>query len=399
MTSGWRIGSIFGIPFLLNPAWFGSLLLFAFFFSADWLAAGWESRWAWLAGLLMALLLFASVLLHELGHSLVAQSQGIAVNAITLFPFGGIASIAQESKTPGQAFWVAISGPAVSFALFVLLFVTSLLLPTGLPLKTMLNHLAGINLVLAMFNMLPGLPLDGGQVLKALIWKTTGSRVKGVRWAAQSGQVLGWLGIGLGILGFLVSLRFSFLWLVLLGWFGIRRASAYRRVIALQEAMLQIPASEAMTRDFKRVDANLPLSEFTATYLTDDPDSAIYYAETSGRYVGLVQVEALRSIERSLWDFQTVQAIAQPLEELPTVNESTSLAQVIDQLETEQVPRLSVLSSAGAVVGVIDRADVVQALATKLRLLVPETVIQQIKTESQFPDNLQLQGVARDALR
>ncbi|QYO64213.1 CBS domain-containing protein [Leptolyngbya sp. 7M] len=154
-----------------------------------------------------------------------------------------------------------------------------------------------------------------------------------------------------------------------------------------------------MTRDFKQVDANLPLSEFTATYLTDDPDSVIYYAETSGRYVGLVQVEALRSIERSLWDFQTVQAIVQPLEELPTVNESTSLAQVIDQLETEQVPRLSVLSSAGAVVGVIDRADVVRALATKLRLLVPETVIQQIKTESQFPDNLQLQGVARDALR
>lgn len=398
MTSGWRIGSIFGIPFLLNPAWFGSLVLFAFFFSADWLAAGWESSWAWLAGLLMSLLLFASVLLHELGHSLVAQSQGIKVNAITLFPFGGIASIAQESKTPGQAFWVAISGPAVSFALFVLLFVTSLALPATLPLKTMLNHLAGINLVLAMFNMLPGLPLDGGQVLKALIWQITGSRVKGVRWAAQAGELLGWLGIGSGLFGFLVSLRFSFLWLVLLGWFGVRRASAYRRVIALQEAMLQLSASAAMTRDFKVVDANLTLQEFTATYLTAS-DATVYYAETNGRYVGLVNVEALRSIERSLWNSQTVQDIVQPLGELPTVQDSTPLAQVIEQLEAQQVSRLPVLSSSAAVVGVIDRADVVQALANQLSLLVPQAVIEQIRTEGQFPPNLQLQGIAKDALR
>jgi Zn-dependent protease len=215
MTSGWRVGSILGIPFLLNPAWFYSLAMFTLFFGAG--QAGLEGTWAYATGLVMALLLFASVLLHELGHSLVARAQGITVNAITLFPFGGIASIEEESKTPGQAFRVAIAGPAVSFGLFILLVVLSLAAPEtlfNLPLKNLLGDLANINFVLALFNMMPGLPLDGGQVLKAAIWQITGSRVKGVRWSAQTGQLLGWLAILLGIAGFLITFRFSFLWLV-----------------------------------------------------------------------------------------------------------------------------------------------------------------------------------------
>lgn len=361
MTSGWHIGSILGIPLRLNPTWFYSLLLFAFFFSTDWQQAGWEIGWAWLAGLIMALLLFASVLLHELGHSLVAQSQGIKVNAITLFPFGGIASIAQESQTPGQAFWVAIAGPAVSFTLFVLLLLLSFVLPEMLPLKIMLSHLAVINLVLALFNMIPGLPLDGGQVLKAAIWKMTGSRIQGVRWASQIGQVLSWAAIIIGLVGFLTPLwtallvgitgflsplRFSFLWLVLLGWFGIRRANAYRRVTRLQEAMLQLKAADAMQSDFCGAKA---------------------------------------------W--------VKPLNEQPIVTESTSLAEVIEQLETQQQQHLLVSSSVGEVTGVIDRADVVQALAKKLNLLVPESVVEQIKQEGQFPLNLQLHSTAKDALK
>lgn len=413
MTSGWHIGSIWGIPLRLNPTWFYSLLLFAFFFSTDWQRAGWETGWAWAAGLLMALMLFASVLLHELGHSLVAQSQGIRVNAITLFPFGGIASIAQESQTPGQAFWVAIAGPAVSFALFVLLLLVSFILPENLPLKIMLSHLAVINLVLALFNMIPGLPLDGGQVLKAAIWRMTGSRIQGVRWAAQIGQLLSWAAIIIGIVGFLMPLwtallvgitgflsplRFSFLWLVLLGWFGIRRANAYRRVTTLQEAMLQLQAADAMRRDFRVVDADLTLQQFATTYLAEDPSVETYYAEANGCYVGLIAVEELRLIERSQWH-QTVRMLVKPLEQLPTVTEATCLAEVIDQLETQQLQRFSVLSTTGAVTGVIDRADIVQALAKKLHLLVPETVIEQIKQEGQFPSNLQLQGIARDALK
>lgn len=419
MTSGWRIGSIFGIPLLLNPTWFYSLALFAFFFSTDWQQAGWDVGWAWIGGLAMALLLFASVLLHELGHSLVAQSQGITVNTITLFPLGGIASIAQESETPGQAFWVAIAGPAVSFALFVLLLLLSFALPETLPIKIMFSRLAVINLVLALFNMMPGLPLDGGQVVKAAIWKITGSRIKGVRQAAQMGQLLSWAAILIGLTGFLYPLwitflvgitgflappNFNFLWLVLLGWFGIRRANAYRRVIILQETMLQLQATDAMRREFQTVDADLTLEQFANVYLITDPALAsnstqVYYAASNGRYLGLIALEELRSIDRSLWNSHPVQMLVKPLDRLPMVTESTSLAQVIDRLESHPIQQLPVLSATNTVTGVIDRADVVQALANKLHLLVPEPVVQQIRQDGQFPPNLQLQGIAKDALK
>jgi Zn-dependent protease len=398
MISGWRVGSLFGIPLLLNPGWFLSLLLFAFFF-ADSQPGGWESSWSWLAGLSMALLLFASVLLHELGHSLVAQSQGITVNAITLFPFGGIASIAQESKTPRQAFWVAIAGPAVSFLLFLLLLLLSLALPESLPLKAMLGNLAGLNLILALFNMIPGLPLDGGQVLKAIIWKATGSRTTGVRWAAQVGQMLGWAAIFSGVAGFLASLRFSFLWLVLLGWFGIRRANAYWREIALQTAMLQLSAADAMKRSFRVVDASTSLEKFASSHLATEPDVETYYAESEGCYVGVIAVEKLRLIERSQWSGQTVSAIIEPFETTPTVTETACLAEVIDRLETEKRVRLPVLSASKTIVGSVDRVDAVRALADRLNLLVPEPVLQQIKTEGQFPPNLQLHSTAKDALK
>ncbi len=399
MTSGWRIGSILGIPLLLNPAWFYSLILFSFVFSPLWQRAGWETGWAWLGGLMMSLLLFASVLLHELGHSLVARSQGISVNSITLFLFGGIASIEQESKTPGQAFWVAIAGPSVSFALSSLLFLLSLGLPKTMPIAIMLNQLAFINLVLALFNMIPGLPLDGGQVLKAAIWKLSGNRITGVRWAARVGQFLGWAAIFLGIAGVILLLRFSFLWLVLLGWFGIRRANGYLKMTKLQATMLQLQAGNAMRQDFRVVNANLTIQQFAATYLTDDPAVDLYYAETDGCYIGWVDTEALRSVERSLWETQPLSSILRPFEPSPTVRESTSLAEVIDQLETQQLQQLPVLSSEGMVTGVIDRADVAQALANYLNLLIPQPLLQQIKAEGQFPKELQLQGIAKDALK
>lgn len=397
MASSWRIGSICGIPLLLNPTWFGSLGLFAFLFSAiDWQP---ESSGSWLTGLVMALLLFASVLLHELGHSLAAQSQGIRVTSIMLFPLGGIASIAQESETPMQAFWVAIAGPAVSFVLFVLLFVTSWLLPVSLP-KSMLGYLAWINLVLALFNMLPGLPLDGGQVLKAAIWKITGNRMQGVRWAAQAGELLGWAAILVGLLGFFAFfLQFSFLWLVLLGWFGIRRARAYQRSTMLQAAMLQIQVIEAMQPEFQMVNADQTLSEFAALTESADDSNQVYYAESQGCYVGLVAINQLASIDRQDWETKTVRSILQPLSGETTVTESASLAEAILQLETQAFHQLPVVSATGTVIGVIDRVRIVQAIADDLHLAVPESVLQQIKTTGQFPPDLPLLNVAKDALR
>ncbi|HEY9844579.1 MAG TPA: site-2 protease family protein, partial [Candidatus Caenarcaniphilales bacterium] len=231
MKQSLRVGSLFGFPLFVDPSWFVIVALVTFVEGLAWheLYPHWGTGLAWGAGLTMALLLFTSVLLHELGHSLVARSQGIKVNAITLFLFGGIASIEEESKTPGKAFQVAIAGPSVSLCLCLLLSLGAQFFSAGHPLGVLSKSLAEVNLVLALFNLIPGLPLDGGQILKAAVWKATGDPFKGVHWAAKAGQVLGWLAITFGVASVLWLNSANGLWVALLGWFGLRNASTYDR--------------------------------------------------------------------------------------------------------------------------------------------------------------------------
>lgn len=394
MQTGWRIGSLFEIPLFVDPLWFVILALATLNFGLAYLE--WGNTLAWSAGLIMALLLFGSVLLHELGHSLVARSQGIKVSSITLFLFGGIAAIEEESKTPGQAFQVAIAGPAVSVALFVLLTLLTQVLPVSSPASIMAADLARINLVLALFNLIPGLPLDGGQVFKAAVWKATGNRFLAVRWAAKAGQILGWLAIATGVaVDFFTGELVTGLWIVLLGWFGIRHASTYERLTTVQETLLQLVAADAMNHDFRVVDADQTIRSFADLYLLEASAPQLYFAASDGRYRGMVSVDDLRSVERSQWESQTLHSILHPLTEIPTVTESTSLVDAINQMEIQQLPQLTVLSPAGAVAGVIDRGDIVQAVAKKLNMPIDEAEIKRIKEEGSYPQGLQLQAIAK----
>jgi Zn-dependent protease len=393
-SSNWRIGSLFGIPLFLDPLWFIILGLVTLNFGVSYQELGTVQGWS--AGVVMALLLFGSVLLHELGHSLVAQKQGIKVNSITLFLFGGIAAIEEESKTPGQAFQVAIAGPLVSIGLFFLLQLIVAAIPDTIALHMMLGDLARINLVLALFNLIPGLPLDGGQVLKSALWKATGNRFKAVRLAASSGQILGYAAIALGlVVDYLTGELVTGLWIALLGWFGIRNAKTYSRVSQLQETLLEMVARDAMTREFRVVDANKTLRSFADEYLFFSNKSQVYFADRDGRYQGMVCVDDLRVIERSLWETQTVQTIVRPLNEIPTVEESTSLVEVITFLEKDKLQRVTVLSPAGAIAGLIDRGDILRALAQKLNLRIADADIKKVKEEGSYPPGLQLEAIAK----
>lgn len=394
MQTNWRIGSLFGIPLFLDPLWFVILGLATLNFGVAYQA--WGPVLAWSSGIVMALLLFGSVLLHELGHSLVARSQGIKVNSITLFLFGGIASIEEESKTPGKAFQVAIAGPVVSVAIYFLLSLLSYLFPENSPASIMVGDLSRINLILALFNLIPGLPLDGGQVLKAALWKVTGNRFQAVRYAAKAGQILGYGAIALGIaVDYFTGELVTGLWIALLGWFGIRNAISYDRVTVLQETLLSLVAANAMTREFRVIDANQSLRSFADTYLLNITAPEIYFAESDGRYRGMVSIEDLRLVERSQWETLTVQSIVHPLTEIPSVTESTLIVDVINMLENQQLSRITVLSPAGAVAGVIDRGDIVRLLGEKLNLRITEAEVKRIKEEGRFPPGLQLGAVAK----
>lgn len=401
MVSGWRVGSIFGIPVFIDPSWFLILLLIAVPLGGEWSSRypQWGLGPAYLAALGTVMLFFLSVLLHELGHSLVALAQGIKVSSITLFMFGGIASIDQESKTPGQAFQVAVAGPSVSLALFFLFGLVSTVVPQETnPIHVVVNYLAGINLMLAIFNLLPGLPLDGGQILKAGVWKLTGSRFKGVRWAAKAGSLVGWTLIALGVLSAFRSSGFGGLWVALVGWFIVQNASSYDRITELQEALLDLKAGDAMTREFRVVDAHMSLRRFADDYLLGASRPEVFFASSEGRYRGLVADDDLNSVERSEWESESLFRIIHPLDSIPTAAEATPLVKVIQQMETEQLRRMTVLSPAGAVAGVIDRGDIVQALAQKLKMSVSDSVIKQIKEEGAYPMGFQLGAIAQSAI-
>jgi len=398
MQSSWRIGAILGIPLFVDSSWFIILLLVTVSYGLE---PSWHSAWgnlAWVMGFALALLLFASVLLHELGHSVAAKFQGIAVNSITLFLLGGIAAIDKESKTPGDALKVAIAGPLVSFGLFIVLTAISQIPALPTPVGVITSSVAQINLVLTLFNLIPGLPLDGGQVLKALVWKVTNSRIKGIRWAARSGQLLGWLAITFGLVMAVFYQAFSGFWIAAIGWFALRNAAGYNQITNLQEAMLALTAADAMARDFRVVDATMSLRQFADTYLLDENRAPVYFAASDGRYRGLVSIEDMRDIERSQWDTTPLSQIAQPLLDIPSVREGTSLTEAIDQLEAAQRPQITVLTPADAVAGTIDRGDVVRAIADRLGLRVSPAMIQRIKDDGQYPPGLQLPSIAKSVI-
>jgi Zn-dependent protease len=397
--SGWQVGSIFDIPLIIDSSWLFVVGLLALSNGLAWQAdyPAWATWQAWSAGLAMALLLFGSVLVHELGHSLVAKSQGTKVNSITLFLFGGIASIDEEARTPGKAFQVAIAGPLVSLALFGILTSLSHLFVAQSVWQVLSGDLARMNLVLALFNLIPGLPLDGGQVLKAAVWKATGSRFKGVHWAARTGQILGWFAVTLGLLIGILGGVGGF-WIALLGWFGLRNANRYDRLTDLQEIMLALQAKDAMTRDFRVVDAEQSVRAFADAYVLEAAHPSAYFAASDGRYRGLVKIDDLNTLERSEWEHRRVREIAHPFAEIPTVREGTPLAALIQRLEDEQLPFITVLSPADAVAGIADRGDIVRAVGAKLNMQISAEDIRRIKEEGAFPMSFQLQAIAKAVL-
>lgn len=397
MQTGWRVGTLFNIPLFIDNSWFLIVLLLTITGGLD------ESRialvgptGAWAIGFLYALLLFGSVLLHELGHSLVAQSQGITVNSIKLFLFGGVASIEKESKTPEGAFLVSIAGPAVSVGLFVLFTLLGRIDTLPAIARLIVDEVATVNLVLALFNLIPGLPLDGGQIFKAAVWKATGSKSTGIRWAAKSGQLVGYGGILLGLLAFFSTGQLIAIWPALIGLFILRNAGAYNRMNTLQEELSKIKTGDAAIRDFRVLDANMSLRQFADEYLLEDKKSApVYFASSDGRYRGMVSIEGLRQVERSEWEHRTLHSIAQPLLEIPHVRESTPLAESIRLLEEKQLARVTVLTPADSVAGTLDRGDIVRALAKQLKFPITEAIIQKIKEDGAYPAGLQLGAIAQ----
>ncbi|MBD2594356.1 zinc metalloprotease [Nostoc sp. MBR 210] len=360
-----RVGNLFGIPFYIHPSWFLVFGLVTWSYSSGLLAQfpQLSGGLALLLGLMTALLLFASVVAHELGHSFVALRQGIDVKSITLFIFGGLANLEKESKTPAGAFWIAIAGPLVSLLLCGIVTVIGVTTPVSGPLAAVLGVLASVNLALALFNLIPGLPLDGGNVLKALVWKITGNPYKGVTFASRVGQVFGWVAIASGILPLVFFGSAANFWNLLIGFFLLQNAGNAAQFARVQAKLDGLTAADAVTSNSPIISANLSLREFADEQILYKQDwKRFLVTDDAGQLVGAVTLDDLRKIPTTLWTETQVQEIMRPVAASTTVQSDQPLLEVIQLLEQQKLSALAVIRENGVLVGILEKAAIIQLL-------------------------------------
>jgi Zn-dependent protease/CBS domain-containing protein len=363
MRSQWRIGRVFGIEIRIDSSWIIIFILFSWSLAGSYFPGShpeWSRTLHWIMGLLTSLLVFGSVLVHELAHSLVAIKQGEEVRSITLFILGGVAQIADEPNEPLKEFSMAVVGPLSSFALGLIFFVASGLLHTvSPPLSASSSYLAVVNVILGIFNLLPGFPMDGGRVLRSILWKISGDLRKATRIASLSGQGIAFLLIFVGILRFLRS-DFGGLWLVLIGWFLHNAAIRGYEQVRIKAALEGLKARDLMTKDFETVPPGLPVRELVDDFILRKRERIFLVAE--GEVLkGIVCLEDVKATPREKWDRSTVGQIMTPREKLESVSPDADGGDILASLAAKNVHQVPVMDG-DRVAGVICRSDVLRVL-------------------------------------
>jgi len=332
-----------------------------------------------------------------LGHSLVALSQGVKVRSITLFLLGGVASVERECPTAMGSFWVAAAGPLVSLVLSALLLLGSHSASHASPLLgAMVSELGGLNLILALFNLLPGLPLDGGLILKALVWQFTGSQRKGIQVATASGKVLAFSAIGLGAFLLLRGAGVAGIWLMLLGWFGLGAARNQSQMLALQGVLRRLQVKDAAQRRYRVLEANTKLRELSRLRVSDEKGLADWLLVCDqGRWKGFITDAPLQSLPVQRWDEDSVGDHLQPLDQLPTIGDGAPLWQAILQLDQPEVNRLLVLGPAGLPTGTLERPELAERVLKELGVRLPLPILEAARRQGVYPLGMMLAPVAR----
>lgn len=377
-THSTRIGSLFGIDVYLDAS---VIIIFAL---VVWILGGnvfpsWHPDWglgvSWTTGLMAGLLFFLSLLLHELAHSVVARSYGIPVPRITLFMFGGVSEMQEEPTSPKQEFWIAIVGPAMSLLLgLVFTALASALAPPDFgamlvedqqaalaslaPLPTLLFWLGPVNFILAIFNMVPGFPLDGGRVLRAGLWWMTGNLEQATRWAATGGRIFGWVLMLIGALEVLSGM-FQGLWLILIGWFITSAASSSYSQLLMRRTLQGCRVADVMRTHFETVDADLTVAEFIDDYLLKS-SQRLWPVTSDDRLAGFASLETIQEIEPADRPGKRLRDIMRTDVEKLTVPANADAMKAMERMSYGSMPMAVVRGD--AVVGLLSQEDMVKWL-------------------------------------
>ena len=368
-----RLFSVFGIPIHIHISW---LIIFVLI---TWSLAGqyfptqyprWSQGTCWTVGVVTSLLFFISVLLHELAHSVVARSRGMRVRDIVLFVFGGVSEIGDEPPSARTEFLMALVGPMMSFVIGICSFVLSLIArPISEPLSAVCFYLAWINILLGAFNLIPGFPLDGGRVLRSIIWGVTSDLQRATRWATRIGSVIAYLFIFLGIWQIFSNPRgglISGIWYIFIGWFLNNAAQSSYSNVVIRNLLSGHAVREVANRDCPAIPAELHLDALVNEHILAQGRRCLPVVE-GDRIVGLVTVHRVKEAPRDRWAEIRVADIMIPIERVKSIHPDTDLWTALQRMTEEDVNQLAVIED-GRLAGMLARDAVMGFLRIRAEL-------------------------------
>jgi Zn-dependent protease/CBS domain-containing protein len=362
--TSWRVGRIAGIEVRIDSSWavIALLITYSMYQRSSILYPELSGGGAVALGILATVLFFGSVLVHELAHALVAQARGIRVQDITLFLFGGATRARVESRGPGDEFLIALVGPLTSGILAALFGIIAGLGGDSLsrPLAGTLGYLAWTNLLLAVFNLVPGFPLDGGRLLRSAIWKATGSFGQATRIASLAGQSVGWLLVAGGVAFLLAGDLAGGIWFAFIGWFLVQAARSSYDELQLRDMLRGVEAEEVMAGDLVRIPPDLSLQDAVDDYFMRY-DHGAFPVEEQGRTIGLLTLRGVRRVPREQWPTRRVRDHMVPLGDQVVVAPEARMDGVLGKLQDGEAGRVLVVED-GEVVGIITTSDLTRWL-------------------------------------
>jgi Zn-dependent protease/predicted transcriptional regulator len=369
-----KLGRVFGVAIGLHYSWLIIALLVTLSLRSQFAVdhPNWVVSTTWTIAIVTGLLFFVSILLHELSHAAVARLRGIPVRGITLFALGGVAQIEKDAADAKSEFWMGIVGPITSVVIGVLCLVLALMLGWDLaaepdsPAAAMFMWLGYINIALGIFNMIPGFPLDGGRVLRAIVWWITGDANRSTRIASRVGQLVAVGFILLGILRFFSGAGFGGLWIAFIGWFLLDAARASGAQVEITERLTGVRVGDVMAQQFETVDANSNLQTFVQEHLLPTGHRCFVVVQ-QGTPAGIITPHEVKTVDRARWPYTTVGDVMRPLETLRTVGAERPLAEALEMMGREDVNQLPVVQQ-GKLAGIVSRAHILRVLQTRAEL-------------------------------
>jgi Zn-dependent protease/predicted transcriptional regulator len=371
MPGSFRIGSIAGIDIYIHISWLIILVFLTVSLATGWFPAitpGYSISTYIILGFIAAILLFVSVLLHELAHSFVARARGLPVKNIVLFIFGGVSNIEQEPHSANTEFLMAFVGPLVSLIIGALCYGLLLLVRgSRSPIEDLLIYLASANILLGIFNLLPGFPLDGGRVLRSIVWKITGNQYRGTQVATIVGQIIAYIFIFIGIwLFFFSGQPFDGIWFGFIGWFLLSAAQTARAQATLETTFRGVTVAQVMNTQPMTVPANISLQKLVDEYFIPQGLRSALVLQ-GDQLAGLITLSDIRHVPRAEWPQTPVGFSMIPVDQLHTVTPQQKLTEALPLITSNNVNQLPVVEN-GKLVGIITREAIIRSLQVRQSL-------------------------------